>query len=175
MVKKHLTTTILAATVLTACATGSDPNSSSGLSPSRLSSSNNCPTGVTLKVDGKMVEATAPNPFGGLRNPGMEINNGIFSIGLVTKEAGTFDLLDFEAVNLRTGTFAGDKFRLTLDYSPYSEEGTCTNTKYKHDSKLIVEKYNADTDRKLEGCFYGKLDCDGKLVEINTAVSGVVF
>jgi hypothetical protein len=178
MIKKHLATTILAATVLTACATGSDPgsSSSSSLSPSsnRFSSSNKCPTGITVRVDGKAVTVTAPDPFGGAKNPGMEINDGIFSIGVNTEEVGLFELLDFDAANLRAGTFAGDKFRLTLLYSPYSESA-CTGAKYKRDSKFIIEKFSTDPDKKLAGCFFGKLDCDGKLVEINAAVSGVIF
>lgn len=174
MVKKHLATILTLA--LTGCATGSDPSSSSSLSPSpsRLSFSGECAAGVTVKVDGKAVTVTAPDPFGGAKNPGMEINEGIFSIGVNTEEVGLFELLDFNAADLRVGTFAGDKFNLTLNYSPYSDS-ICTNTKYKRDSKFIVEKYNTAPDTKLTGCFRGKLDCSGKTVEINAAVNGAVF
>jgi hypothetical protein len=156
---------------LTACVTGSDPSKSQDSLTSY--STNQCSGTVTMKVDGKPVTVTAPNPFGGMINPGMEILQGRFSLGLLTKEVGLFELLDFEAANLKAGTFTGDRFRLTLANSPYSSD-ICTHDRYKGDSKLIIDQYNAETDRKVEGCVYGKLDCDGKLVEINVPVSGTI-
>jgi len=169
MVNKTLTTPMILAFALTACATGSDPSSSQ----SSWMSSNKCPAGVMLKINGKSTTITAPNPFGGMKNPGMEVLNGRFSLGLITKEVGVFELQDFTATQLQAGTFTGDKFRLTLVHSPY-KDGTCSHVRYKHDSKFIIDEYNADTGQ-LKGCFYGKLDCDGKLVEINAAVSGLVL
>jgi hypothetical protein len=165
---KKLLTTLLALT-LTACATGSDPSSNQN---SWLSSSNNCPAGVTLKVDGKATPVTVPNPFAGLKNPGMEFVNGHFTLGLITKEIGMFDLRELKTTRLQAGTFTGDQFSLTLVDSPY-EGGACRHIKYKRDSKLIIEKYNADTGQ-LKGCLYGKFDCNGKLVEINAAISGMI-
>jgi len=163
---KKLLTTLLALT-LTACATGSDPSSSKSI----LSSlSNNCPAGVTLKVDGKTTPVTAPNPFAGLKNPGMEFVDGLFTLGLMTKEVGMFDLQDLKTARLQAGTFTGDKFSLTLLDSPFN---ACSNIKYKRDSKLIIEEYNADTGQ-LKGCLYGKFDCNSKLVEINAAISGMI-
>jgi hypothetical protein len=165
---KKLLTTLFALT-LTACATGSDRGSSQS---SWLSSSNNCPAGVTLKVDGKATPVTVPNPFAGLKNPGMEFVNGHFTLGLITKEAGMFELRDLKTTRLQAGTFTGDKFSLTLVDSPY-KEGACSNIKYKRDSKFIIEEYNADTGQ-LKGCLYGKFDCNSQLVEINAAISGMI-
>jgi len=171
MVKTYLIIIILFVFTLTACVTGSDP---SGSQASLVSShTQTCPVGITAKVDGKPITITAPNPFGKFVNPGLDIINDHFGIGLLTQEVGLFELLDFKAANLKVGTFSGDQFRLILDNSPYSSE-TCTHTKYKSASKLIIEKYNAETDRKLEGCFYGKLDCAGQLLEINAAISGQI-
>jgi hypothetical protein len=127
---------------------------------------------VTLKVDGKATPVTVPNPFAGTKNPGMEFFNGHFTLGLITEEAGLFDLRDFKTTRLQTGTFTGDKFSFTLLDSPY-KEGSCSNSKYQRDSKLIIEEYNADTGQ-LKGCLYGKFDCNGKLVEINAEISGVI-
>ncbi|EDN66271.1 secreted protein [Beggiatoa sp. PS] len=171
MSKIHSAITILFTLTLTACVTGSDPSNSQNSLTSH--STNQCPTAATMKVDGKPVTVTAPNPFDGLPNPGMETLQGRFSLGLLTKEVGLFELLDFDAANLKAGTFTGDQFRLTLANSPYSSNA-CTHAKYKSDSKLVIEKYNAETDRKVEGCVYGKLDCDGKLVEINVPISSTI-
>ncbi len=167
MNKKNLTIPIILTLTLTACATGSDPSSSSWLS------SGQCPTGITLKVDGKAIPVTAPNPFDGLKNPGMEFFEGKFSLGLITKEVGMFELRDLKIAQLKTGTFTGNKFNLTLLNSPYAKNGVCSHARYKQNSKLIIEKYNADTGQ-LNGCFSAKLDCDGKQIEINAATSGIV-
>ncbi len=168
MVNKTLTSPVILVFALTACTTGSDPSSSQ----TSWMSSNKCPSGVMLKINGKSTPITAPNPFGGIKNPGMEIIGGRFNLGLITKEVGMFELLDFAVSELQSGTFTGDKFRLTLVNSPY-KDGVCSTARYKHESKLIIDEYNADTGQ-LKGCFYGKLDCDGKLVEINAAVSGLI-
>ena len=169
MIKSFLAITILFVFTLTACVTGSHPSGSQASLVS--SSSQTCSAGITVKVDGKPISVTAPNPFGELANPWIDILNNRFIMQLITEEVGLFELLDFNAANLQVGTFSGEKFRLTLENSPY---GTCTNTRYKPASKLIIEKYNAETDKKLEGCFYGKLDCGGKLVEVNAAISGQI-
>jgi hypothetical protein len=170
MSKIHSAITILFTLTLTACVTGSAPRN--GQNSFTSSSTNKCPVSITMKVDGKAVTVIAPNPFDGLPNPYMDILKGSFSFSLLTK-VGLFELLDFEATNLKAGTFTGDRFRLTLANSPYSND-VCTHAKYKGDSKLVIEKFNAETDRKVEGCVYGKLDCDGKLVEINVPVSGTI-
>ncbi len=167
MDKKRLTIPIILALALTACVTGSDPSSSSWLS------SGKCPTGIILKVDGKAIPVTAPNPFYDVKNPGMEFFEGNFSLGLMTNEAGMFELQDLKIAQLKTGTFTGNKFNFTLLNSPYAKNGACSHARYKQNSKLIIEEYNADTGQ-LNGCFSAKLDCDGKQVEINAAVSGIV-
>jgi hypothetical protein len=159
MMTKASITPILLTLTLTACATG-------GFIPS-----GQCPQNITVKIDGKATEVTAPNSIQGLSNPGMEIIEGRFGIGLIIKEMGIFEILDFDAKNLKVGSFTGEQFRLTRRHF----EGTCSHDKYKQDSKLIIEQYNADTDQKLRGCFYGKLNCGGQLIEVNAPISGTVL
>ncbi len=158
MITKSSTIPILLTLTLTGCATGG------------FISSGQCPQNMTVKIDGKATETTL-NSIPGLSNPGMEIIEGRFSIGLITKEMGIFELLDFDAKNLKVGSFTGEQFRLTRRYF----EGTCSHDKYKQDSKLIIEQYNADTDQKLRGCFYGKLDCNSQLIEVNAPISDTVL
>jgi hypothetical protein len=150
---------ILLTLIFTGCATGG------------FMSSGQCPNNMTVKIDGKPTQVTVSPSIPGLSNPGMEINDGRFSIGVITQEMGLFQLLDFQAKNLNVGTFTGEEFRLSRRYF----EGTCTHDKYQSDSKLIIEQYNADTDQKLNGCFYGKLDCEGQVIEVNAPISGTVL
>lgn len=58
---------------------------------SSLMSSNKCSDGIMVRVDGKTTKVTAPNPFRGLSNPGMEtLLKGHFSLELMTSEIGLF-------------------------------------------------------------------------------------
>jgi hypothetical protein len=177
MMKQYLTTVVILALTLTACSNSRAPTTTTSATPSpnqttRLNASNQCPPGIVVKVDGKVTPATAPNPFGGLENPSMGILKDRFSMGLLTEEAGLFELTDFDAKNLKAGTYGGEHFRLMLFNSPHSD-GDCTNTNYQPDSKLTITEYNADSGN-LAGCFYGKFDCGGKLIEVKAAVSGTI-
>lgn len=173
---KYLTSYLLMLLLLNACVTGDSPNSTSSSSFVKTSatSGNQCPTGVTVKVNGKSVDATIPNPFHGFVNPGFRTQNDQLVIELNVKEIGLFELTEFEMSQLQPGTFGGDQFRLTLSYSPYSS-GTCVHDNYKQDSRLIIEKYS-QAEKRIAGCLYGKVDCEGgKSIEINTAVRGKIF
>ncbi len=132
-----------------------------------------CPQGITVKVDGESIPVTVPNPFQGFANPALRIQDDFFLVEINIEEVGFFELLGFDVNKLAPGTFEGDQFRLRLSYSSFSRED-CTNVNYQSESKLIVEKYNP-TAQEFAGCFYGKLDCEGKVVEVNAAVSGVIF
>ena len=173
---KYLISYLLMLLLLNACVTGDSPNSTSSSSFIKTSSmsGNKCPTGTIVKVNGKPVEVTVPNPFHGFVNPGFRAQNGQLVIELNIKEIGLFELAEFEMSQLQPGTFGGEQFRLTLSYSPYSS-GTCVHDNYKRDSQLIIEKY-LEAEKQIAGCFYGKLDCEGgKSIEINTAVAGKIF
>lgn len=168
MSKQHLAIAVLFVLILTACATGSDSSQNSLM----MSSGKECPRGIEVKIDGKAIPITAPNPFHGFTNPSLKIKDGFFMIELNTLEVGFLELLDFDEKNLIPSSYDGSEFQLRLSYSPYSTTN-CTNINHQNTSKLIIEKY-AVSDRKFAGCFFGKLDCDGKLVEINASVSGKV-
>lgn len=71
---------------------------------------------MSVKIDGKASEVTATNSMPGLSDPGLEIINGRFGIGLITKESGIFERLDFNAKNLKEGTLTGEQFHLTRRY-----------------------------------------------------------
>lgn len=171
MSKKHLLINMLITLVLTACETGSDPSQTQ----SGLKSASDCPQNITVKIDGKALPVvTIPNPFHGFPNPGLRIQEGSFIVELNTKEIGFFELLNFNATQLQSGTFEGDQFQLRLSYSPYSNT-SCAQVSDPKKSKLIIEEYQANADKKFSGCFYGILDCDGKLVEVKTPILGTVF
>ncbi|MBE9562043.1 MAG: hypothetical protein IMF12_04175, partial [Proteobacteria bacterium] len=110
----------------------------------------------------------APNPFDGLANPGMNIFAEKLNIGLITKEIGLFDLFDFSVKNLHTGIYSGNQFTLNL----LRQGKTCNHDK--QNSKFIIEQYDTTTG-KLDGCFFGKLNCDNELIEINANISGTVY
>jgi PBP1b-binding outer membrane lipoprotein LpoB len=177
MMKQYSITVVLLALTLTACvnsrAPSSPPTNSATPSANQTASKNissQCPTELEMKVDGKATSITAPNPFAGLENPSMETIKDRLSMGLITKEAGLYELTDFETKNLKTGTYNGQHFRLMLINSPYSDSD-CNNANHKSDAKLTITEYNAENGQ-LVGCFYGKLDCGGKLIEINAPISG---
>jgi len=173
MIKQNLVLTFfLVGLTLTACITKSQSNSSQ----SPLVSATNeikCPQGITVKVDGEYIPITVPNPFQGFANPALRIQDDFFLVEINIEEVGFFELLDFDVNKLAPGIFEGDQFRLRLSYSPFSS-GDCTNVNYHRESKLIVEKY-MPTEQEFAGCFYGKLDCEGKVVEVNAAVYGIIF
>jgi len=172
MIKQNLVVTFfLISLTLTACITKGQSNSNR----SSVSATNEikCPQGITVKVDGESIPVTVPNPFQGFANPALRIQDDFFLVEINIEEVGFFELLDFDVNKLTPGTFEGDQFRLRLSYSSFSR-GDCTNVNYQSESKLIVEKYIA-TAQEFAGCFYGKLDCEGKVVEVNAAVSGVIF
>lgn len=174
---KYLISYSLVLLLLNACVTGDSPNSTSSgslVKTSPTSSNQQCPAGVTVKLNGKPVEATIPNPFHGFINPGFQAQNNQLIIQLNIKEIGLFELAEFEMSQLQPGTFSGDQFRLTLSYSPYSSN-TCIHDNYKQDSQLIIEKYS-EAEKQIAGCFRGQLDCEGgKLVEINATVAGKIY
>ena len=87
----------------------------------------------------------------------------------MTEEIGLFELTDFKSKNLKSGLFRGDQFNLTLLYSPY---GNCIHSN-KSDSKLIIEEYNVNT-HKFMGCFDGKLNCEGKRIEVKASIHGTI-
>jgi hypothetical protein len=154
---------------LVACATDGEPK------PTTLEAKNvttQCPQSVIVKVKGKLIEVTAPNPFNGFVNPGLRIDQGNFIVELNTKEAGLFELTDLKAENLQVGHIPGDQFRLLLSYTPYSNT-SCTNDHYRTEAQLTIENY---TQSQIKGCFSGKLECDsGKVIEINAPILGTVL
>lgn len=182
MIKQYSVITILVILALSGCMTKIQSSSSQSplVSPSQSplvspTNENKCPQGITVKLDGEAVPVTVPNPFQGFVNPALRIQDGFLMAELNIEEVGFFELLDFDANNLRPGIFEGDKFRLRLSYSAYSH-GDCTNVNYRRDSKLIIKEYAAtEQGQKLTGCFYGKLDCEGKVIEVNAAISGFIF
>jgi hypothetical protein len=148
-----------------------------GASPSLSMPSNSqantfsqCPTKASFKLDGKPLTVTVPNPFHGFPNPGFRIQNEKLIIELNTLEAGFFELTDINLKDLKPGVLNGDNFKLSLSYSPYSDN-ICKHTADRPDSKVLVEEY-ASSSQTLKGCFWGKLDCSGKLVEISAPFSG---
>ncbi|MCK5876421.1 MAG: hypothetical protein KAG43_02200 [Candidatus Marithrix sp.] len=153
----NLLSLILMFLMLTSCATDSEPN--------LKSSPNQCPTNITAKINSQPVQINAPNPFDGLVNPGMDIIAEKLNIGLITREIGLFELLNFSVKNLHAGIYSGDQFTLNL-----IREGNICN---QQDSKFIIEQYDTTTG-KLTGCFFSKLDCGSEIVEINANISGIV-
>jgi len=139
-------------------------------SDSQVNTLSQCPTTTTFKLDGKSLTVTVPNPFHGFPNPGLRIQNEQLIIELNTSEAGFFELTDLNIKDLKPGILNGDNFRLSLSYSPYSDN-ICKNTSYQSDSKLVVEEYSSFS-QTLKGCFWGKFDCSGKLIEISAPFSG---
>lgn len=155
---------------LVACTTVDQSSSLSSLSASDSQTNTlyQCPSKTTFKLDGKSLPITVPNPFHGFPNPGLRVENDQLTIELNTLEAGFFELTDMNIAKLQPGVLNGDQFKLLLSYSPYSDN-TCKHTAYQPDSKLLVEEYSPPT---LKGCFWGKLDCSGKLIEISAPFSG---
>jgi hypothetical protein len=168
MRERQIVPAILLGLVLTGCATttGKLPTSHSNSSAPPT-----CPRELAVKLNGQAISDSAPNPFSGFPNPDLRGQDGEFKISLNTEEMGLFELFNFHLKNLQVGTFSGDKFQLTLSYSPYKN---CTNAQYKNDSQLLIETYSADANKKVTGCFYGKFDCEGKLVEIMAPFSGEI-
>jgi hypothetical protein len=148
-----------------------DQGTSSAILPTSDSQTNTlyqCPSQTTLKLNGESLTITAPNPFHGFPNPGLRAQNDKLAIELNTLEAGFFELTDINVADLQPGMLNGNQFKLSLSYSPYSDD-VCKHTAYRQDSKLLVEEYSSQT---LKGCFWGKLDCSGKLIEINAPFVG---
>jgi len=177
MIKQYSTTIVLLALTLTACVNSRAPTTTTtSATPNpnqttRSNATNQCPPGVTVKVDGKATPVTVPNLIGRLENPSMEIVNDRLSMGVITEDMGLFELTDFDAKKLKTGTYGGEHFRLMLFNLPDSSDSECANTNYKPESKLTITEYNADSGQ-MASCFYGKFDCGGKLIEVNATVSG---
>ncbi|KHD07850.1 hypothetical protein PN36_06480 [Candidatus Thiomargarita nelsonii] len=172
MIKQNLVITFsffLISLTLSACVT---KGRSEGFSVSAINEIK-CPQGITVKVDGQSIPVTVPNPFQGFANPALRTQDDLFMVEINIEEVGFFELLDFDVNKLAPGIFEGDQFRLRLSYSSFSRED-CTNVNYQRESKLIIEKYSP-TGQEFAGCFYGKLDCDGKVIEVKAAVSGVIF
>ena len=157
---------------LVACAVVDQGTSSAIPFPndSQTNSLYQCPSKTTFKLDGKALTITAPNPFHGFPNPGLRAQNDKLTIELNTLEAGFWELTDVNTTDLQPGMLNGDKFKLSLSYSPYSDD-ICKHTAYRQDSKLLIEEYSSQS-QTLKGCFWGKLDCSGKLIEINAPFSG---
>ena len=158
--------------LLVAC-TVVDQGTSSSIPLSSNSQTNTfyqCPSKTTFKLDGKSLTITTPNPFHSFPNPGLRVQNNKLSIELNTLEAGFFELTDINITDLQPGMLNGDRFKLSLSYSPYSDD-TCKHTAYRQDSKLLVEEYSSQS-QTLKGCFWGKLDCSGKLIEISAPFFG---
>ncbi|MDM8565486.1 hypothetical protein QUF74_07520 [Candidatus Halobeggiatoa sp. HSG11] len=151
---------ILMILMLTSCATDSEP--------STKSSSNQCPTNITAKINSQPISVNAPNPFDGLSNPGMNIFDEKLNIGLITKEIGLFELFDFPIKNLNAGTYSGNQFSLNL----LRQGKTCKHNK--QNSKFIIKQYDTTTGN-LDGCFFGKLNCGNEIIEINAYISGTVY
>jgi len=173
---KYLISYSLILLLLNACVTGDNPNSTSSsgfVKTSSESGHQQCPARLSVKLNNKPVEVTTPNPFHGFVNPGFRAENSQLIIELNTKEIGFFELAEFDLSQLQAGTFNGNQFRLTLSYSPYSSDA-CLHENYKQETQLIIQQYS-ETDKKIAGCFHGKLDCGGgKLLEINAPVAGKI-
>lgn len=159
---------ILFSLTLTGCTTTLDKLPTSHSNSPVLSI---CLRELAVKLNGQVISDSAPNPFSGFPNPDLRSQDGEFKMSLNTEEMGLFELFNFHLNNLQVGTFSGDKFQLTLSYSPYKN---CTNAPYKNDSQLLIETYSADANKKVAGCFYGKFDCEGKMVEIMAPFSGEI-
>jgi hypothetical protein len=147
---------------LTACATDSEPNIKPSLN------SNQCTTGITAKINAKPIIVNAPNPFDGMVNPGMNVFNEQLNIGLLTKEIGLFELLDFSIKDLHVGNYSGDKFTLNL----IRQNKICKHNQ--QTSKFIIKQYDT-TDGSLNGCLFGKFNCDNEIIEITANISGTVY
>jgi hypothetical protein len=168
MQKRRIIDAILFSLALTGCATTTDKFSTSQSSSAAPST---CPRELVVKLNGQAISDSAPNPFSGFPNPDLRNQDGEFKMSLNTEEMGLFELFNFHLNNLQVGAFSGDKFQLTLSYSSYKN---CTNAPYKNDSQLRIETYSAEANKKVAGCFYGKFDCEGKLVEIMAPFSGEI-
>jgi hypothetical protein len=102
-----------------------------------------------------------PTPFtASADESSVEIVNGKFNIATPRKEGGLFQLVDFDAAKLRSGTFLGTDFRLLFVSSPYKLEA-CTDALFKNNSKLVIEDYRLN----IKGYYAGILDCDGTTIE----------
>jgi hypothetical protein len=166
--KQFLLLVILLSLVACTVVDQGTPSSIPSANDSQTDTLYQCPPQTTFKLDGNSLTITAPNPFHGFPNPGLRVKNGKLTIELNTLEAGFFELTDINIADLQPGMLNGNRFKLSLSYSPYSDD-ICKHTAYRQDSKLLVEEYSSQT---LKGCFWGKLDCSGKLIEISAPFSG---
>lgn len=122
-----------------------------------------------MKVNDEIIPFTIADPFDRGVTSYMEIKNDRFNIATSRAEGGLFELVGFSPNKLHeVGIHSGDEFDLQLLSSGY-KVSACTDKKFKESSKLVIETYSKEI---LSGCYQGKLDCDGTIIEFQALFSG---